>query len=709
MRRINTLNKDADAFGPGKHGWKNGVPGTVNRPTEGQAEWFNALQEEVAAVVEGAGMPLDPDDSGQMNKALRQVFRQRDLALVTDYGAKGDGVIDDHDSLLAAKAHSARVRFPRINNQLTTYYIGALAAGDLDGLVLSADDGVTISFASNAPYSLYKAAQFETDVNVHFRDIGIDYKFKSTPRTVKKESPALAAPLQRRVRLALDCTNSALVNARSNNWPAADDFPAAASALTTDTVSISAGGAQFKGAFVEIGCYETVSALFNNGDAPGPIGVMVRGTLGFTVIYSGGAAANYATGTKLTGAPVSGPVSNLTWANLGQGSYSTFAPGRSLWSVSKVSASRVIVKVNGKALTSPFAAHVGDIHEVGFVCYTNAAFSISGLTIERRTDAVVGMQQLDEIRIFGDSTAERFPSSWDQQLRQLLDGLYGVRVGVVTNFAVAGQTLDQQYAAMLANGLGNAYYVPICAGTNNAQGLQALADWKTVVANTIDYVIAQGRRPVIVVPWLWYTQAQSGGSGQNSTNYDLAAPYRLWLERIAFERGVVVVKTTDELPNPSPALLGTDPGAALLRDNIHQDLLGHQLYALAIARAIADDYMAMPGGIEEAAGPLAAAGATPDADFRICYTRDGSAYLNGTVSVTAIANGTSIMRLPRYLAPGRQLNVAVLAIGAGPAPLGMCWLLVDPVTASIKIQGAPAGTTKLIMAGAKWQVAASVG
>lgn len=71
MRRINTLNKDTDAFGAGKHGWKNGVPGTVNRPTEGQAEWFNAVQEEVARAIEAAGIVLDPERYDQLQAAIR--------------------------------------------------------------------------------------------------------------------------------------------------------------------------------------------------------------------------------------------------------------------------------------------------------------------------------------------------------------------------------------------------------------------------------------------------------------------------------------------------------------------------------------------------------------------------------------------------------------------------------------------------------------
>lgn len=53
-----------------------GVPATRLR-----AAALNALQEEVAGVVEGGGLDLDPDDSGQMLKALKLIFAEKTGAL----------------------------------------------------------------------------------------------------------------------------------------------------------------------------------------------------------------------------------------------------------------------------------------------------------------------------------------------------------------------------------------------------------------------------------------------------------------------------------------------------------------------------------------------------------------------------------------------------------------------------------------------------
>ncbi|MGC4076298.1 MAG: SGNH/GDSL hydrolase family protein [Rubrivivax sp.] len=72
MRRISTTNRAQNLFGVGKDGWKNGVAGTSDRPTEGQAEWFNAVQEELCAVIEGQGIEIDPSRRDQLATAIGQ-------------------------------------------------------------------------------------------------------------------------------------------------------------------------------------------------------------------------------------------------------------------------------------------------------------------------------------------------------------------------------------------------------------------------------------------------------------------------------------------------------------------------------------------------------------------------------------------------------------------------------------------------------------
>lgn len=117
MRRINTTNKATDLFGDGKHGWKNGVPGTADRPTEGQAEWFNALQEEIANVIEGSGAQLDPGQDDQLLQAVRSVPLS-EIANTTDV-SKGDAAVGVKRTTTGAVATSLHAWIER--KQLDTY------------------------------------------------------------------------------------------------------------------------------------------------------------------------------------------------------------------------------------------------------------------------------------------------------------------------------------------------------------------------------------------------------------------------------------------------------------------------------------------------------------------------------------------------------------------------------------------------------------
>ena len=71
MRRIDTSTRAPDQFGPGKHGFRDGDPLTGVPSTSLNAAWFNSLQEEVASLIEAAGLTLDPNDTTQLRKAVK--------------------------------------------------------------------------------------------------------------------------------------------------------------------------------------------------------------------------------------------------------------------------------------------------------------------------------------------------------------------------------------------------------------------------------------------------------------------------------------------------------------------------------------------------------------------------------------------------------------------------------------------------------------
>jgi hypothetical protein len=79
MHRIDTPTAAQDLFGPGKHGFRNGEPANAVLATRLNAEHFNAIQEEIAGVIEGSGAALNSADNGQLFTAIKSLFRSTTL------------------------------------------------------------------------------------------------------------------------------------------------------------------------------------------------------------------------------------------------------------------------------------------------------------------------------------------------------------------------------------------------------------------------------------------------------------------------------------------------------------------------------------------------------------------------------------------------------------------------------------------------------
>ncbi|MFQ1038196.1 phage tail protein [Citrobacter koseri] len=71
MHRIDTATAQVDKFGPGKNGFTNGDPATGRRATDLNSDMWDAVQEEICSVVEGAGETLEKGNHTQLFKAIQ--------------------------------------------------------------------------------------------------------------------------------------------------------------------------------------------------------------------------------------------------------------------------------------------------------------------------------------------------------------------------------------------------------------------------------------------------------------------------------------------------------------------------------------------------------------------------------------------------------------------------------------------------------------
>ena len=616
----------------------------------------------------------------------------REIASIIDHGGTGDGVTDDRAALLAARPW---VHLPRLNGQPTTYFISSLNIGDLDNVSISADEGVTLSVPQNAPYEIFTGLNAVTRVHLYARDIGMPYVIAPAMRqrsTADTESALRPSAIRSNTKQQkLDSENVTCIGV---GWPGQDEWQAAGTTLSEFAASFANDASytnSWRGAFVDIGPYETVSASHVTASASVVRGVVVRGTDGFVALFSAGGTSDYLLGTKLKGQAL--VEKNLTWAFLGQDIYSSFAAENSRWSITRTDAKTAVVKLNGKAITLPTLTDVGDIQDVGFVCFGSAAFAVEDMSVERRIDAVYSNQMLSEIRIFGDSTAADLPGSFAEYLPGLIDGKFGISLKSVSNYAVVGHSSAQQLAVMNEQGFGAAFYVILCVGTNDIQGQTPIDVFRATYTSLLQNITGAGRVPVVVVPWMFYTRAQTGGIGQQSSNYEKGYRYRGVIEVLAAKFGAIVVNTPEQLPNPDPRLVTELSDFAMLRDNIHQGARGHQLYAAAISQAILDHYCAQPEAVSTSAVELGA-GVT-SSDFNITIEKSGKVNLSGTLLFSAApSNSVVAMQLPRWARPRRSFNTVLTALT--DSTMNSCYAFIQS-DGAVSIPLVPAGATVFVL------------
>ncbi|MFP1915010.1 gp53-like domain-containing protein [Lonsdalea quercina] len=76
MHRIDTSTAQVDKFGAGKNGFTRGNPQTGTLATELDDDYFDAVQEEICAVIEAAGVSLNKGNRSQLLAALQSLFLQ---------------------------------------------------------------------------------------------------------------------------------------------------------------------------------------------------------------------------------------------------------------------------------------------------------------------------------------------------------------------------------------------------------------------------------------------------------------------------------------------------------------------------------------------------------------------------------------------------------------------------------------------------------
>ena len=534
------------------------------------------------------------------------------------------------------------VYFPG-NNAASNYtVVGEDAA--IFGSVVIVDDGVNLMFDDDR-YPLIGSLKFRGQCQVtitpkNFSATGgeVDY--------IRKTANLDRFPLKAKPIPFDECSFQTVIS---------DTF-------TTGTLGSSSGSAvvfdlspgNTSGLFVPIDIGETITGhlRMERGTATS-LAIMLRCANGW-VKFSGapGVAGGLTYTYKLLGQGVQeGPNSPIPMPS---NTLASYAIGKASIGVALVGRNTVRVIVNGVAGYYPITTPAGDIYEVGFVAEgasNPSAGRVTGLCSYRTDDNRTYGAAPTYLGIWGDSTAEKWLSTFDRYLPQVMDGALGSRSLVIENNAVAGETFAQQYARLVASGPGNNSIICMVAGTNEGQGGVTADAFAVQVQQFCDYCAGQGRKAMLVEPWMWYDESFIGGAGQNSSNYDNVSELREAGKRVALNNGAIYVSTTHELPAPLPQYFnsGLDP---LLRDDIHQSELGYRLYAELIGSHIVD-YLS---SVDVAGRAIPSYWQNSAVVTAIESSVATSTSIYAEVTVSSFSNGAVVLNLPRWCKPDRPLT-----------------------------------------------------
>jgi hypothetical protein len=133
MRRISTSTRVIDKFGAGKDGFTNGDAVSGLPSTDLEDVWFDHVQEEIANVVEGAGLALDGANRAQLLAAIQSMFSPvvgsaRNLAM-TGTAASASATLTA-DEIVVATALSGRTY--RLASFGKTINLATTGAGGMD-------------------------------------------------------------------------------------------------------------------------------------------------------------------------------------------------------------------------------------------------------------------------------------------------------------------------------------------------------------------------------------------------------------------------------------------------------------------------------------------------------------------------------------------------------------------------------------------------
>lgn len=584
--------------------------------------------------------------------AQTQAKKNRESVSIRDYGG-GEEVADNLAAFNSAKAAvglGGLIRFPKLGDGVYRFPTGFV---DFSVCVLDPDPGVTISGRA-VPGFFASTTVTTTDFTIAVTEGDPkDYKFE-VKANFWRGSKGAQKELWLSEKLVSDTIPTALVPSSQLI------FKQIALGLNDAVTSFTPAGSSADSLFLQppsggntqLGCYplrpgdELVAAVNNTPDNAGEIAAGVIWSTGYAVLRGYPTAGTWSLSSKYAGQPAT----DFSVTPDG-GATPGYSPLQNILSVRFISAIRFQILISG-VVAVDFQITSGYLMLGGIGATTISTTSSSNFTgWQKRKFTVANSPRSRVLGFVGDSLTDDLHGAWPWWCANALDGSLGIRVNGIENRAISGQTTQQQLANLTANPFVNASDVAVFLGTNDIQGANSLAGFKTSYKALIDLLLSQGRSVTLVIPPLWYTQAQSGGGGGASLRAQYGGDIRAAIGRFAADYGLQLADLSRVSGPINAAYLNSTFADPMLRDNVHQTSYFNKICGFEIAKAFAasmcpvvrtvGDWVTLPGS-------LYASGFSGTLQFR---TVGDDVEIRGSVTGTFVAGGSPVLTLQDFLIP----------------------------------------------------------
>lgn len=588
------------------------------------------------------------------------------------FDARDDNGTTDNSSAwakaIAALPSGASIRV--LKTSATGRYYFATTA-DFRALVIDADPGVTFYGPGIFPYIFTKttgaALALENTSAVGFKEKAFQDPLDTVKHTFIDQSdydfsiPALI--------------DMSILPVEKLVWPSGTAWSASTAgvSLATNLAGFNFGtvtAANFHGIFAPYVAGSNYTASFY-GAGNGMKAIFVRYETGCDLIYASDSTGLIVIAKRTYAAGVTtAALSNFSDA----GTNANYFFSKGLIGIEMIAPDTYVMTVNGIEMIQPQRLSA-PILDVGFGVYADGATTGSSYVAELvRTDnpQVPAMRPM-RFLIAGDSNTDlNYYDTWVNDMRQMVQGSQGSQIEYIKSIAVVGETLAQQLTRMQAESKSGYTHCIFMLGTNDIQGQTSIsafiANLDTLIANVAGAFIYT----TVVIPAQMYSRAlanTSGGTGQNTANYDLGSRYRqIVRHRVAYARSLGNLVNIVEADRAIGATLSVylnwdypfntvDPN---MKDNIHLKKAAYRKLGYAIAKsALAflsrkspKEYPYTNFTPEWYQNGVVAGGIAPQ--FKIGLS--GTKYIRGILTKTAagIPDATQILQLPKYLWPQNQ-------------------------------------------------------